>query len=392
MSTHYDVAVIGLGGWGSAVLAEAAARGLRAIGIERHAVGHGLGSSGSPSRGFRKAYFSHPGYVALAHRAERSWRALEEQTSEVLYDRCGALFVGAPDHPGVRGVAQSSRIHGLPHELLDAATLRERYPVLVPAEGDVAVLEHDAGVLHADRGNRAHVARARALGAEVRDREAMVALAPRADAVTLETERATITARRVVLTAGAWLGELLRLLPPEVASWIPPLRLERQVELWFSPLAPLPRPEHDASFGSAELPLFHFGLRDGRSYYGVPRLGGGPIKAVRHHGGATVSLESLGSVATAEDEADVRSFLREFIPGANGALHSAKVCLNVNTPDMHPLLGVHPAEPRLLVAGGCSGHGYKFAPVIGELVVDLLTVGSTSMPVSFLAPGRFGAK
>jgi sarcosine oxidase len=370
--------VIGLGGWGSAVLAEATARGLRAIGVERHSLGHDLGSSASPSRGFRKAYFSHPSYVALAHAAERSWRALEENTGEMLYERCGALFVGPPDHPGVRGVAESSKAHGLPHELLEAAALRERYPVLVPAEGDVAVLEHDAGVLHADRCNRALLARARELGAEVREREAVIAVAPRTDAVTLTTERTMITARHVVLTAGAWLGEALRL----VGDWAPPLRLERQVELWFSP-------PDGAGFGSAALPLFHFGLRDRRSYYGVPRLGGGPLKAVRHYGGTTVSLESLDRSVTTEDEDDVRSFLCEFVPGGNGALHSAKVCLNVNTPDMHPLIGPHPAEPRIVIAGGCSGHGYKFAPVIGQVVVDLVTEDSTSLPVSLFAPERF---
>ncbi|HVU05885.1 MAG TPA: N-methyl-L-tryptophan oxidase [Polyangiaceae bacterium] len=378
MTGRYDLAVLGLGGFGSAILAHAAARGLRAVGIERHVLGHELASSSSSSRGFRKAYFSHPSYVALAHQAERHWRALETEVGEPLYEPCGALFVGPADHPGVLGVTESARTHGLPHEVLSAAELATRYPALRPAAGSVGVLELDAGVLHADRCNAAHVARARAAGAEIREREAALDVRVDGDGVTVVTAQGEIHASHVVLATGAWLSEL----PTSLLSGLSlPFRIERQVELWFTP--------DGSGFDSTELPLFHFGTTDrARTYYGIPRLGGGPLKAVRHYGGRTVAPDDARSVS-AEDEADVRGFLREFLPRADGPRHSAKVCLNVNTPDMHLVLGRHPREPRVLLAGGCSGHGYKFSPVVGEAVVDLVTRGATDLPISAFDPGRF---
>lgn len=383
-SVTYDAIVIGLGGMGASALAHLASRNIEVLGLEQFELDHELGSSASPSRGFRKAYFTDPAYVALADRAQAAWRALEAEAQDELLAWTSALFVGPPEHPGVIGVGASCREHGLPHEVLDAPALRARFPALVPGDGDVGILELDAGVLLADRCNAAHVRRAVRHGAEVRAREAVTSIVPQADAVLVRTGRGEYLGRRVVVTAGPWLGDLLARSSCSPCGIEEALRVERQVELWFAP---------DAAddFAPAKLPLFHVGTRErGRAYYGIPRLDAKGVKVCRHYGGKTVTAGAIDRTVTKEDEEDVRGFLAEYMPGANGPLVASKVCMNTNTPDMHFVVGPHPGDARIVLAGGFSGHGYKFAPVVGEMLADLVQRGATDLPIALFSPARIG--
>lgn len=380
---RHEVIVVGVGGMGSAAVFHLARRGIDVLGIEQFELGHSLGSSGSPSRGFRKAYFSHPHYVPLANSAQALWQALERDSGEELLRLNSALFIGAPEHPGVLGVEKSAREHRLPHERLDSRELRRRYPVLKPADEDVGILEVEAGVLFADRCNAAHVRLATAAGATIRSSEPITSLIADGDGITVRTEHETYRARRAIVTAGPWFGAVFTGPATNIPPLRAPLQVERQVELWFDP-------EPREAFGAEKLPMFHFGLRDaGRSYYGVPRFDAAGVKVCRHYGGKRVTAASLDRTASVEDETDVRQFLRQCVPEADGALLDAKVCMNTNTPDMHFVIGHHPANDKVIVAGGFSGHGYKFAPVVGEILADLATTGTTQHPIGLFAPGRF---
>jgi sarcosine oxidase len=377
-----DVIVLGLGGMGSAALYHLARQPLRVVGIEQHALGHCLGSSGSESRGFRKAYHVHPTYVALARRAQALWRELESEAGERLLDMCGALLVGARAHPAVAGMLASVSEHGLPYEVLDAAESVRRYPALKVTGDEVTVIEREAGLLLAERCNAAHLKGALARGARVHAHERTVDIDMSDTGVRVRTNHDIYSAGALVVAAGPWLLELggAQREPRGLLGLELPLVVERQAELWFEARnADMVTPER--------LPLFHFADAAG-AHYGIPDLGSG-VKACRHHGGAHTSPSSIDRTLRREDEEDVRGFLAARVPAANGKLCHAKICMNTNTPDRNFVLGAHPACPRVILAGGFSGHGYKFAPVVGEIVAELVTTGVTRHDIRPFEPSRF---
>jgi len=372
----FDVIVVGLGGMGSAALYELAKRGARVLGIEQFELSHTLGSSRSTSRAFRKAYFTDPAYVTLAQRAQALWQTLEQESGARLLLMTGGLLIGPGENPVMRGVRDSVERHGLAHELIDQAELEKRYPALRASDGGVAILEHEAGVLLADQCLDACVRLARQHGAAVHASERVSSIEAGASGVAVRTSRAEYSAGALALTAGPWLPSLW-------SSSRAPLVVERQVELWFVP-------ESAQDFGPERLPLFNYVFSTpGLSYYGIPMLGAAGVKAARHYGGATVTADDIDRKVSAADENDVREFLARCVPRLDKPAARGKVCMNTNTPDRHFVLGAHPARPNVILAGGFSGHGFKFAPVIGEIVADLALSGNTAHSIALFSPTRF---
>jgi sarcosine oxidase len=379
----FDVIVVGIGGMGSAAIHQLAKRGARVLGIEQFDLGHGMGSSHSPTRAFRKAYFTDPAYVALAQRAHMLWQGLEEESEERLLLITGGLFVGPEPSPVIRGVRDSAERHGLSHELFDSSELAKRYPALTASEDAVAILEHEAGVLLADRSVDAQLRLALRTGAEVRASEAVLGFESQASGVVVRTSRGSYAASTVALTTGPWLPGIWE---PETSadpSVFLPLVVERQVELWFAPDSP-------EYFGPERLPVFNYVFSEpGLSYYGIPMLSEAGVKAARHYGGATVTPDTIDRRVSALDEADVRGFLSRYLPRLDKPAVSGRVCMNTNTPDRHFVVGRHPRHENIVVAGGFSGHGFKFAPVIGEIVADLALTAGTVHPIARFSPARF---
>lgn len=371
-----DAIVIGVGVMGAATLWRAARRGLRVLGLERFDVPHALGSSHGGTRVTRKAYFEDPRYVPMLHRAFELVRELEAEGGERLYLQTGGLHVGAPEHPGILGTLRSAREHGLPHAVLDAREIERRFPLFRAAPAEVGVVEEEAGVLLAERMVGALVTAALAHGAAVRARTRVTALEPRADRVVVRVGDERLEARGVVLAAGGWAAGADALLPPPA-----PLQVERQVQHFFAPSQP-------AAFAPARFPIFiHFGAE--AAFYGLPAVGLPGVKVCRHHGGETTEAESLDRVPRPADEAVVRGFLRRHLPGADGALLGARVCMYTNSPDGHFVVGAHPTVPRVLVACGFSGHGFKLAPVVGEMLADHLEHGASAIDAGLFDPRRF---
>jgi sarcosine oxidase len=382
----FDAIVLGLGGIGSAAVFALARRGLRVLGLEQAPRARSLGSSASPSRGFRKAHARGDAYVALAKSSHRLWQELEARSGRSLLNLTGGLLVGAADHPALREQKVSLERHGLPHELLSASELARRHPMIRAGDGEVAILEVEAGILLADDCNAAHLEAAERLGATLHFDEALVEIVAGASDVVARTSRDQYRAKRAVVTVGPWLARLAELPAPAGLGSSLPLRIERQVELWFEPT----RPE---DFEPSRLPLFHFADVEGRgTFYGVPRLDERGVKACRHYGGAITSVAQLERRVLPEDEREVRAFLELRMPSAGGRLLHGKVCMNANTPDMHFIVGPVPERPNLVVLGGCSGHGYKFVPVMGEIAADLVELGRTDHPIELFSPDRFAPR
>lgn len=353
----YDIVVAGLGAMGSATVCELSRRGLHVLGLDRHAPPHAFGSSHGESRIIREAYFEHPVYVPLVQRAFELWRAIERASGATLLRETGGLMIGRPDSALVEGALRSARLHNLTHEVLTSSEVRGRFPALRPDDDMVAVHEPRAGILFPEACIGAFLARARRQGAELHGNEALCRWESGTDGLRVYTEKGEYRARRLIVCAGAWVNELL---PGQELR----LHIERQVLHWFEPVTMAHQ------FAPERCPIHLWQFDEGRFFYGFPDLGGG-VKAGFHHEGEITSASDVRrSVSSAEVEA-VRSVMRRFLPGADGPLRSSIVCLYTNTPDGHFLIDTHPLHPDVLIASPCSGHGFKFAPVIGEILADL---------------------
>ena len=361
---------------GSAVMAHLADRGLRVIGIDRHDVPNDRGSSHGESRVIRTAYFEDPRYVPLLQRAWQLWELLGAQVREPLLVETGCLNFGAPDHEGVLGAERAAVQHSLRYEKLDAAAIAARFPALRPNDGDVGIFERQGGVLAPEACVAGHVMRAVRDGrGEVRTRERVTSIKADRDSVVVTTERERYEAAACVVATGAWLAA------PDSPVRIPlPLWVERQVQCWFQVSNP-------AAYEVGALPCW---VRfDGdATFYGMPRHEYPGVKVCRHHGGAPACADDLDRTISAQDEETVRSFVRRHLPGADGPLLAGRVCMYTNTPDGHFAVGRHPEHERVFVCGGFSGHGFKFAPVIGEAIADLVVDGRTKLPIELFDPGR----
>jgi sarcosine oxidase len=370
----FDVVVVGLGAIGSAALYHLARRGQRVVGIERFYPGHERGSSHGETRIIRLGYFEHPSYVPLVRAALQAWRELEAHSGRKLLDISGVIEIGAPDSVLIRGTLDSARQHSLTHEVLDAVTLTRRFPAFrVPPEF-VAVLQPDGGFLMAEAAIHTFVGLAEAAGAQIRLGETVHEVRLRAGSARLETNRGSIDAGSVVIAAGAWAPSLLPALPV--------LRVTRQVLAWFAPL--------DRSlFMRDRFPVFLLESPRGM-HYGFPVIGNSGLKIAKHHHlDETVDPDDYNRTLSAEDEAAIRNAIADYLPAANGPLVSAKTCLYTMSSDGDFIVDRMPGEPQIVVASPCSGHGFKFAPVLGAAIADLVTAGNTSYDISRFRMSRF---
>jgi len=370
---HYDVVVAGVGGVGAATVAHLARRGRDVLGLERFDVPHAHGSSHGESRIVRKAYFEGSGYVPLVERAYALWDELEAETGRDLRTTTGLVVAGPPGSETVTDATAACEAHGLAHERLDADALADRHPGFdLPASFE-ALVQPDGGFLRADDCVTAHVDAAHDAGATIRAREAVTDWRPTGDGVRVSTTRGTYAADRLVVTAGSWAGDLLPGLDPD-------LRVERQVAAWFRPrrperFAPARHPVYIVDPGETEA------VPDGHELYGFPRVDRPGVKAgVHHHLGGAVDPDDVPA-GSPEDEAVVRGLLERHLPDAAGETLGLRTCLYTNTPDGDFVVDAHPEHPEVVIGAGFSGHGFKFAPVLGEVLADLAVDGRTEHPV-----------
>jgi sarcosine oxidase len=341
---NFDVIVVGLGAMGSAAAYALAARGLRVLGLDRYRPPHRHGSHHGESRIIRKAYYEHPAYVPLLERAFAAWRELEERAHATLFRRTGGLMIGPGTGELVPGVLASARVHRLAHEVISSDALAARYPQFRVDRSMIAVWEEDAGILYPEACVRAFLEGARAANVELRYGEPAQDWTCGPEGVRVSTAQGSYSAGGLVLTAGAGMGEL-------VAELRAQLRVEQQVVAHFAPVSKAAEQE------MRRVPIFCLEEPDGAFYYGFPDLGAG-CKVGRHHGDA--------------DLAAIRAFMERRLPQANGALKASDVCLYTNTPDFHFVVDRHPRHAEVILASVCSGHGFKFAAVMGEIIADLV--------------------
>lgn len=377
MAAVYDTIVVGVGAMGSAACYHLARRGRRVLGLERFDIPHDRGSSHGINRIFRLAYYEHPSYVPLMRRALELWRDLENTFGERLVFVTGSVDAGPPDSEVFHGSVESCRVHGLDHEVLTSSELTRRFPgYRLPAEA-MAVYQPNGGFLASERCVVAHVAAAQAKGARIHAREKAVSwTVTDQGGVRVETDRGSYEAETLVLTSGAWMREFL----PNLASLAVP---ERQVLGWFQPLAP-------ELFTPDRFPVFNISVEEGR-YYGFPVFRVPGFKIGRyHHLQETTDPDAVNREVGAADEEALRMCVRRHFPQGNGPTMALRTCLFTNSPDEHFI--VDRATEQVVVAAGFSGHGFKFAAVIGEILADLAADGTTRHDISLFRLNRFGSE
>jgi sarcosine oxidase len=373
---NFDVAIAGLGGMGSAIAAHCASRGASVIGLEQFGPAHDRGSSHGKTRMIRQAYFEDAAYVPLVRRSYELWRTLEEQSREKLLRITGVLSAGRENGEIISGTKRAAAQHDLAVESWTRKQLHERYPSLQLLEDEVALFEPDAGVLDPERAVHSHLKVAQAAGAQLLFQTSMRGWEATDSGVQIRLDDNTqLTSRVLVLSLGPWFKETLETLGV-------PIRVQRNVQVWLSPSTGV--------YNAGEFPAFlldRAGLP--APLYGFPDFGDGVKAAFHGFGQLTTADEINREVDMDRDVIPVMRAMDRWMPGAAGTFREAKPCMYSLTPDANFVIDRHPGHANVILCGGFSGHGFKFAPVIGEIVADLALDDGSRHRIDFLSLKRF---
>jgi sarcosine oxidase len=326
----------------------------------------------------RQAYFESPDYIPLVLRAYELWRKLEKDAGKRLLYITGGLNIGSRDGELVRRTVAAATQHAIPFEVLEGKAISNRFPVFVPMAGDAAVHETNAGYLLPEECIRTHIALASRAGAELHFEEIVLSWSAARDRIQVRTSKGEYSAGHLVITAGPWANHAL--------GEIFPLRVTRQVMAWIQPVGGV------TPFQPQNFPVFLCEDKDGGfPGYGFPAIDGpsGGIKAAIHGSNITCTPETVDRDVHESDVRRIIGQLKLRIPALDSEVVRAKTCMYTLSPDEHFVIGKHPEVASCTVACGFSGHGFKFASVVGEILADLATTGSTSHPIELFSPRRF---
>jgi len=381
----HPVVVVGLGAMGSAACAHIARRGAPVVGLDRFSPPHDRGSTHGGSRIIRRAYFEHPDYVPLLRRALRGWEDLEARTGLTCLHRVGVLLIGKSDSEVLAGSRLSADRYDVPVRTLDPDQLAVAYPQFRLPEAMHGLLEPGAGFLVPENGVQGHLEVARQHGADLRYGVRVLGLEADERGGVIRTGDGEIRASRIVVTVGAWIDHLLPSLRPHV-KFAPQLKHI----VWF-------RPRDHAACTAGTMPAWvvdEGGACGDGLYYGVPawpgQIGHPGVKVGFHGPGPPVDPDDEGR---GPDPAVVERFGRDvhrFLPDVLEGTEAAATCIYTMSPDRHFVIDRLPEAESVVFAAGFSGHGYKFAPVIGELLADLALKGHSNIDAGFLTLERFG--
>ncbi|MCM3540734.1 N-methyl-L-tryptophan oxidase [Priestia endophytica] len=380
MSTHYDVIIIGLGAMGSTAAYQLAKKGQRVLGIEQFGPAHDQGSSHGGSRIIRQSYFEDPAYVPLLLRAYELWDEIERESGNEILTITGGLMLGPPESLTVSGSIDSAKRWNLPYEILEANDILKRFPMFSPSPQTIALYEEKAGFVRPELSVYNHLLQAEKYGAELRFFEEVQSWEahPSGEGVRVVTTNGTYEAGKIIISAGAWAPQLLKELGVN-------LQVERHIQMFFEPTQGID------SFRVGKHPIYIWEADDNVQLYGFPSHG-------LHAEGAKIAFFRKGKLCTPEsidrniyeEEVEMmREYLAQGIPQLNGRFLQGKTCMYTNTPDEHFVVSLHPNHPQVAVAAGFSGHGFKFASVVGEILSDLVIKGETDHPIDLFSPKRF---
>jgi len=381
MSNTYDVIVLGTGSMGSSACYYLADHGLKVLGLEQSTIVHEQGSHHGQSRIIRKAYFEHPDYVPLLKRAYELWNNLSVNSGEQLYTETGLLYAGNPDSALMKGIHDSASIHDISIQSQTAVQNRDVYPVFNFPDSFEVIKEPSAGFLYPEKCIRIYVQQAIEKGASIMTNTKVLGWKSSESHVEVTTSAGKFYTDKLVITAGPWMSQVLPGLDKH-------LKVTRQTVFW----ADMKNPE---IFSPDRFPCWLAEHPEtGEYFYGFPFLPvekyGQPygLKFAQHNPGEVVNPETVNRDVSRAECDHISKIIDSFFPGYFKSVLQTKVCLYTYSPDEHFIIDKLPEDPRVVFAGGFSGHGFKFSSVIGEILTDLSVNGYSEMPIDFLSAGR----
>lgn len=370
----FDAIVVGVGGIGSASVYHLAKQGCKVLGLERHTIANDLGSSHGQTRIIRKAYFEHPDYVPILHKTYDLWNDLESTSGRQLIHKTGLLMVGKELDRVISGVQESIDQYNLRIESITIDELHHRFPGFSVSENMSALYEADAGYLLPELAIRTHVDLAIALGATILTHQEVIEWSASNTSIEVITRDDRYLADHLIICGGAWSHRLL-------VDLNLPFEIRRKPVFWYD----VGTSVYHADSGC---PVFGFDTDDG-FYYGFPVIDESGLKVANHSGGQSVSNpDGIDRSLHPQDETGVIHFLNTYLPQAKPIRKTYSICMYTMTPDEHFIIDHHRDYPNVHYAAGFSGHGFKFAPIIGSILTDFVVHGSTTEPVGFLSASR----
>ena len=380
--TFFDAIVIGVGTMGAPACYYLAKRGYKVLGIEQFDITHEFGSHDGQSRIIRKAYFEHPAYVPLLNKAYENWKKLEDDTGEQVYYQTGVAYFGRQHETVLKGVKLSADRYNIPVEKIDIASSKKRFTQFNIPENFETLFEPEAGFITPEKAIKLYAGQAVKFGAEIHTHEKVIDWRKAGNRLVVNTNKKSYYCNKLIITAGAWSGNMI----PRISGKI---EVTRQFVAWI-------KPKNWNDYTLHNFPCWMIDDERPGCYYGFPILPpdkfGEPhgLKIACHYPGSITEADKVNRQNTEEDIENIRYALDKYFPGIFNGMVTTKTCLYASLPDENFIIDKLPGfEDHVTIACGFSGHGFKFASVVGEILADLAIEGSTRQPIDFLNAKRY---
>jgi sarcosine oxidase len=384
----YDAIIVGLGAMGSASAYQLAKGGRKVLGIDRFAPPHTLGSSHGETRITRLAIGEGVHYTPIVMRSHEIWREVEKETGAQLLTTTGGLIMSSASRTSrlhvddfFSNTVAAAEKYNIAHNLLDAKDIRRHFPTFAVRDDEIGYYEPAAGFLRPEACIAAQLGLAANLGATVHPNETVRGFEPSSGAVSVTTDRSTYETETLILTAGAWLPELIG------PRYTAPFRVLRQLLFWFDVDGPI------EPFEPPNCPVFIWELQGPKqAMYGFPAIDGprGGVKVATQQYEHTTTPDRVNRTVSPDEAAAMhRTFVAPYFPALSNRCIKAVACLYTATPDSEFVIDRHPQSERIIIASPCSGHGFKHSAAIGEALAELATHGKTRLDLSAFSLARF---
>ena len=374
LSPYYDVIVIGVGAMGSSTLYHLSkVPNLKVLGIDQFYPPHTNGSSHGETRITRQIYFEHPSYVPMIKKSYPMWRKLESETNTQLFVQTGGIYIGENEGILMKGTIKTAKEHNFEIKILKAKEIMERFPAYHVPENFVGIYDPTAGILFPEKCVESFISEARKSGAQLNFGEKVINIQSSPNYETVVTDKGNYYAKKLIISAGAYVTSLLK-------DEKLPLKVEKKKIFWMEPVKGFKE-----DFTPEKFPIFL--IADDKTniiLYGFPNILGTGVKSAMHVNKADY-VQDVYNIDRTIEEKDLKEFKERislYLPKVFGKLNKLSTCLYTMAADDNFVIDFLPRNKNIILASPCSGHGFKFSVIIGEILKDLALYGKSEFDLS----------